>query len=84
MTDPDGDTVESVIAETKRTGKLPKTHPRVIQEMMRRMLETEEMPMVIADAWRTKACARDPNQPHEKRLFGNNKDTRVSNKYEEP
>ena len=78
MIDPEGDTVESVLAELKRTGKLPNTIPSVIQEIMRRMMEAEEMPMVVADAWRTKACARDPDRPHEERYFGNNKDTRVS------
>ena len=85
MTDPNGDTVESVLAECKRTGRLrPDTDPRVIQEIMRRMIEAEEMPMVVADAWRTKACAREPDQPHEQRLFPINKETRVSDKYEEP
>ena len=77
MIDPD-ENVESVLAALKLTGKLPKASPRIIQEIMRRMMEAEEMPMIVADAWRTKACAREPDQPHEKNLFGNNKETRVS------
>ena len=81
---PDGDTPESVLAKVKETGRLPDTDPGVIQALMRQMMESEEMQMVVADAWRTKACARDLDRPHKKRLFDNNKETRVSDNTKSP